>query len=565
MEGDDGPRPKGGGKGKDVRVNAQFSDMPATECIGAGRLDGWFSTPAYIAENRGWGYIGSFCFEGDLFFHLQRSPWLRGINFQKKDEVTFEVIEVNGKCEAVKLLLPKQVQELEDKASGAPSDDKAAVDLVGTRIRGIMKSHHMLVEKQHWGFVGSDLFPGQIFWHTSESPEMIGVPFDRDDVVEYEVAYDDSRGGQVRAKSMTFISKPDRPLIYAPELSDNKRRKKEQWLKNWSTTPPPDWVCKHCGWQNFGRNKTCTFNNKNNQNCPGTRPPREEWPDTVHIKASEVDDQDAPALKALHARWQAHLQYGKVDEVPAGWHASAPKSIEGWEVVAAPVKSAPIPVPVLGKEEGQLLLEAGLPGAIAAKQLQDRLAAEQAWQTPPPPPRPASSSSQGGWSAGYGGYGAPPAYGGGGYDASGYGYGGYGKASGKDWGKDGKGGGKGGKGCKGKDDAAATASIPTDDGQATMATCLQSFNELSNLPPSSQDAQVAVLVSEVNEILGADRSAKHAFAMQLARHPFFDQQKFEVRYQPGKNQIIVARPGAQHVPQVVQPPDAYQQRLLRQS
>merc|ERR1719161_1778788 len=109
---------KGWGKCGTERVNASYSDVPATECIGAGRIEGWFATDAFMADKRGWGHVQSFCFEGDLFFHLQRSPLLRGIDFQKKDPVTFEVIEVNGRCEAVKLMTPKSQEEIEAYQSG---------------------------------------------------------------------------------------------------------------------------------------------------------------------------------------------------------------------------------------------------------------------------------------------------------------------------------------------------------------------------------------------------------------------------------------------------------------
>jgi len=80
---------------------------------------------------------------------------------------------------------------------------------------------------------------------------------------------------------------------------------------------------------------------------------------------------------------------------------------------------------------------------------------------------------------------------------------------------------------------------------------------------------MSALVTEVNQVLGDDRSAKHAFAMQLAKHPWIADNKFEVRYQPGKNVIVVARTPGAHAPQgggsgaqVVQPPDAHQQQLL---
>merc|ERR1719189_3155147 len=105
---------------------------------------------------------------------------------------------------------------------------------------------------------------------------------------------------------MRWIAKNANPIVQPPDyVEPTKKRKKEQWLKNWSSTPPPDWVCKFCGWQNFGRNKTCNFNNKNNQNCPGVRPPREEWPDVQNVKASEISEEDELAQKALSRQWQA--------------------------------------------------------------------------------------------------------------------------------------------------------------------------------------------------------------------------------------------------------------------
>merc|ERR1719456_447960 len=135
---------KGYGKYGEQRVNASFSNVPATECIGAGRIEGWFATPAFMADKRGWGHVQSFCFEGDLFFHLQRSPLLRGLDFQKKDPVTFEVIEVNGRCEAVKLMTPSQIEDEEARKAGVMVDDKdqgkpEPSELVGQRVEGAVQ------------------------------------------------------------------------------------------------------------------------------------------------------------------------------------------------------------------------------------------------------------------------------------------------------------------------------------------------------------------------------------------------------------------------------------------
>merc|ERR1719409_2407091 len=133
--------------GRGERVDASHSAVPATECIGAGRLEGWFTVPAYTCDKRGWGHIQSFCFEGNLFFHLQRSPLLRGVDFQKKDPVTFEVIEVNGRCEAVKLMTQQQMDEEDAKARGdyivdRESGKPEAKEFVGQRVEGTVQSQY---------------------------------------------------------------------------------------------------------------------------------------------------------------------------------------------------------------------------------------------------------------------------------------------------------------------------------------------------------------------------------------------------------------------------------------
>lgn len=317
---DEGDKGKSKGSGK---INAQNSSMPATECIGAGRIEGWFATDAFKAEGRGWGHVASFCYEGDLFFHLQRSPWMRGINFRKKDEVTFEVVEVNGRCEAVKLLTPEQVVELEAKGEGLSTNPNVPQpkDVIGQRVDGNVKSHYMLVQKQNWGFVSSSSFDGQVFWHLTENPDMVGVDFDRDDYVEFDVCLDEQRGNGVRAKNMKFLEKGLATTNKQKEAYqyEQKMGKKDQWLKNWSAAPPPDWECKFCAWKNFGRNKTC--NNRNAPNCPGTRPPREEWADVSDVKASELKETDTQAIRALQKQKEGAQAWGSNDDIVPGWQS----------------------------------------------------------------------------------------------------------------------------------------------------------------------------------------------------------------------------------------------------
>jgi len=387
-----------------------------------------------------------------------------------------------------------------------------------------------------------------VFWHAAENPDMAGVEFDREDLVEFDVTLDEARNGQVRAKNMKYVAKHEKKPI--PGLSASKKRKKEQWLKNWSSTPPPDWVCSYCGWKNFGRNKTCNFNNKNNQNCPGVRPAREEWPDTQHVKASEADRSDEFVQRALHNKRQAATTFGKEEDIPAGWHAEgASKDAHAAVDTARPswpsqpprrAADGHIPVAVLGEDPS--LLEQGLPGAIAAKQLEEKESGSQAqgWsQAQAHPQVVMPPGSDGGYAAGaYGVW--NPAWGNRGHADAGAG----GGAWDAEWSSPARGGGGAGSSAGAAAGAAAAAAVPVPENpsQAALALCLEAFGNLASAPgPPPSEAQVAETVAEANQVLGDDRTAKHAFAMQLAKHWWIVQNGYEVRYAPGKNQVAVAR------------------------
>mmetsp|Transcript_4387 Transcript_4387/g.8859 ORF Transcript_4387/g.8859 Transcript_4387/m.8859 type:complete len:249 (+) Transcript_4387:3-749(+) len=227
---------------------------------------------------------------------------------------------------------------------------------------------------------------------------------------------------------MEYFSKNDNPIVPPPILTERKRQKKEQWLKNWSLTPPPDWDCQFCGWNNFGRNKTC--NNRNAPNCAGMRPPREEWPSTIqNVPASLVGEDDLQARKALSQQTVGAEAWGTNDPIPPSW------------------------------QQGVQMM-----GAAASTQ------------------QPSTSLLP---------FGRLP---------------------------------------------------PNGNVQATVALCLGAFNDLVNSPAVGQSAsdKVTSLMAEVNSVLAEDRSAKHSFAMQIAKHPWFEAMGLEVRYQPGKNQITVS-------------------------
>ncbi|CAL1171372.1 unnamed protein product [Cladocopium goreaui] len=284
-------------------MRGRNDDEGCETCVGAGQLEGFFNNSSLESERRGWGHLVSTYFQGTLFFHLQRSPALRGVEWARDDVVFFEVMEINGRYEAVKMLLPSMME------TQLGSECKAEADIEqfeGQRIQGNLRSQWQLVKEKKWGFVScNDLFAGNVFWHLDENPKMKDVKFQRGDVVEFEVYRDDSRGekSQSRARNMEFIhaaetQKGEQKLReFSKYLSPSKLLKKQKWIDNWRAGPPPDWTCKGCGYHNFGRNKIC-------KTCDTKRPPREEWPEE---KDEELQKAVAPNIPLLPAAFQANL------------------------------------------------------------------------------------------------------------------------------------------------------------------------------------------------------------------------------------------------------------------
>jgi len=143
---------------------------------------------------------------------------------------------------------------------------------------------------------------------------------------------DEQRGNGVRAKNMKFLEKGVSSINKERESYQREKTqgKKEQWLKNWSASPPPDWECKFCGWKNFGRNKTC--NNRNAPNCPGTRPPREEWADVSDVKASDLTAQDTQALRALQKQKDGAQAWGSQEDIVPGWQSMHTAALQQQQV-----------------------------------------------------------------------------------------------------------------------------------------------------------------------------------------------------------------------------------------
>mmetsp|Transcript_18839 Transcript_18839/g.48938 ORF Transcript_18839/g.48938 Transcript_18839/m.48938 type:complete len:641 (+) Transcript_18839:78-2000(+) len=130
--------PKGGGKGAAERIAMDEGvvtsgvEYPVSNCVGAGRIDGWFVHSKAQVEDRGWGHVQSFSFEGNLLCRLAYSRLLENKDFAPKDAMSFEVVVVaDGKHQAVRMALASQedvVQE-EPGEGEAPWEDSASFEV----------------------------------------------------------------------------------------------------------------------------------------------------------------------------------------------------------------------------------------------------------------------------------------------------------------------------------------------------------------------------------------------------------------------------------------------------
>lgn len=368
---------------------------------------------------------------------------MRGVNFQKKDPVTFEVIEVNGRCEGVKLMTQEQMDQDAARERGdmtlEPGYGKPdPKELVNTRVEGAVSSQHQLILKQKWGFATSDDFAGKVFWHITENPDMQEVEFERDDIVEYDIV-EDEKGG-IRARQMKWIRSKDRPIQdMGKRQQEKKQRKREELMKNWRKGPPPDWDCKMCSFHNFGRNKTC-------KKCPtGERPPREEWAPEEEDNVPEHQPMVIPPPRMV---------------------GDEPHTLPGW-------------LPETWKDD----TTQQHPEAQVQQQQAPR------WQ-----------NGQDSWQQNQGG----------------------GKA------------------------ASPFSQFPTDGSmQGKLALLTSTFSDTIETHDTrrgeSMIFKLRSLMQEVNDVLGGDKSAKHAFSMELAQHPWFSANGYEVRYQPSRNRLAISQ------------------------
>jgi len=93
---------------------------------------------------------------------------------------------------------------------------------------------------------------------------------------------------------------------------------------------------------------------------------------------------------------------------------------------------------------------------------------------------------------------------------------------------------------------------PDGDKKAQISLCMGAFQDLIQATVPDGDnteivEKVKSLIAEVNEVLKEDKSAKHAFAMQISKHPWFLTVGHEVRYRPSANLIEISQVQGAHL------------------
>lgn len=127
-----------------------------------------------------WGFLISDEFEGDLFVGLKLNPHIKHLTAE--EHVEFKVVANGSKCEAADVTV----------LYGGLDDG-----FRGQRFTGRVKSF-----RGNWGFLISDMIPGDIFVGLKSNPGLIGLH--QDEQVEFEVVID-PRGKQeaVHVKSLS--------------------------------------------------------------------------------------------------------------------------------------------------------------------------------------------------------------------------------------------------------------------------------------------------------------------------------------------------------------------------
>jgi len=115
------------GMGKGPKREGPPDNTSAANCVGAGRIEGWFVCTKVQQEEQGWGQLESFSFEGPLVFRPAYSPLAVDAHWKPHDPVTFEVVQTSdgGKHIAVRLCQPGQEEPAEiDENDPKPWNDE---------------------------------------------------------------------------------------------------------------------------------------------------------------------------------------------------------------------------------------------------------------------------------------------------------------------------------------------------------------------------------------------------------------------------------------------------------
>lgn len=209
---------------------------PVSNCVGAGRIEGWFWHSKDQVDEQGYGFVQSYCFEGDLVFYPVESQQLSkpsARSYKRRDPVTFEVLLLDGEHQAVNLILQDKDGEdygFGDKRKtalpqGGTVDPKELVG--GSRVEGVIVTGYAEANEQQWGHVVSSEFAGPVVFRLSENPILTSTAFDAGDAVSFELGFG-TLWGTVDARQMRVTRRADTAAGAGDEdWAPRKKRKKK--------------------------------------------------------------------------------------------------------------------------------------------------------------------------------------------------------------------------------------------------------------------------------------------------------------------------------------------------
>lgn len=121
-----------------LKPDPEFS---VENCIGAGRIEGWFVHGKDFVDSKGYGHVQSYSFEGNVVFRPALSPMLRSAEYKQKAACTFEVCMVKGQPEAVRMALEGQEEaEQADEAASSALIERYEAQFDGEELKPSHKS-----------------------------------------------------------------------------------------------------------------------------------------------------------------------------------------------------------------------------------------------------------------------------------------------------------------------------------------------------------------------------------------------------------------------------------------